>query len=299
MRYDAIDFQAIDLSLEPPEKEPERQYYFMKRLREWVEQKKEAQKRPLYANVTTFGCQMNARDSEKIVGILELIGYEMTESEDADFVLYNTCTVRENANLKVYGRLGQLKSKKAKNPEMVIALCGCMMQEKAVVEKIRKSYRNVDIIFGTHNIFKLAELLSMKVFDRPGKKKMIIDIWEDTTQIVEELPTERKYPFKSGVNIMFGCNNFCSYCIVPYVRGRERSREPEDILAETECLVKDGVSEIMLLGQNVNSYGKNLESKVTFAQLLERVEQVEGLKRIRFMTSHPKDLSDELIEVMG
>ncbi len=298
MLYAGMDFDAIDLTNEPPAREPQRQYYFMKQLREWLEIKKEKLHRPLYANVTTFGCQMNARDSEKITGILKIIGYEMTEAEEADLVLYNTCTVRENANLKVYGRLGQLKKQKEKNPEMVIAVCGCMMQEKTVVEKIKKSYRNVDIIFGTHNIFKFAELLSMKVLDEPGKKKMVIDLWEDTTQIVEELPAERKYPFKSGVNIMFGCNNFCSYCIVPYVRGRERSRKPEDILAEITCLVKDGVKEVMLLGQNVNSYGKNLEQPITFAELLRRVEKVEGLKRIRFMTSHPKDLSDDLIEVM-
>lgn len=182
---------------------------------------------------------------------------------------------------------------------MVTVLCGCMMQEKEAVEKIRKSYQNVDIIFGTHNIFKLAELLAMKLLDKPDKKKVIIDVWEETTEIVEELPTERKYPFKSGVNIMFGCNNFCSYCIVPYVRGRERSRKPEDIIQEIKRLVSDGVVEVMLLGQNVNSYGKNLENPVTFTELLKKVEQIEGLKRIRFMTSHPKDLSDELIDFMG
>lgn len=297
--YNEIDLDNIDITIAPPAEEPQRQYYFIVKCREWV---KEFERKKGYspkACIRTFGCQMNARDSEKITGIMEMIGYKMTESEDADFILYNTCTVRENANLKVYGRLGQLKNRKEKNPEMIIALCGCMMQEKEVVEKIQKSYRNVDIIFGTHNIFKLAELLSIKIFDHPGKKKMIIDIWEDTTQIVEELPTERKYFFKSGVNIMFGCNNFCSYCIVPFVRGRERSREPEDIIAEIEHLVKDGVVEIMLLGQNVNSYGKNLEHPIHFAELLERVEKIEGLKRIRFMTSHPKDLSDELIAVMG
>ena len=290
---------GIDITLPPPETEPDRQYYFIKKLRTVVEEKKKELGRPLYANITTFGCQMNARDSEKILGIMNMIGYEETDSNEADFLLYNTCTVRENANLKVYGRLGQLKRQKAQNPNMVIALCGCMMQEPEVVEKIKKSYRNVDIIFGTHNIFKLAELLSIKLIDRPESKKMIVDVWEGTTEIVEELPNERKYSFKSGVNIMFGCNNFCSYCIVPYVRGRERSREPEDIIAEIECMVKDGVVEVMLLGQNVNSYGKNLENPITFAELLERVERIEGLERIRFMTSHPKDLSDELIEVMG
>lgn len=291
--------KQMDITLPPPESEPERQYYFMKKLQGIVEERKRQLGRPLFANITTFGCQMNARDSEKILGIMQMIGYEETDSAEADFLLYNTCTVRENANLKVYGRLGQLKKQKEKNPDMVIALCGCMMQEPEVVEKIKKSYRNVDIIFGTHNIFKLAELLAMKFFDTGKQKKMIVDIWEGTTEIVEELPNERKYFFKSGVNIMFGCNNFCSYCIVPYVRGRERSREPEDILAEITCMVNDGVVEVMLLGQNVNSYGKNLEHPISFAKLLEQVEQIEGLERIRFMTSHPKDLSDELIEVMG
>lgn len=177
---------------------------------------------------------------------------------------------------------------------MKIALCGCMMQEEEVVEKIKKSYRFVDIIFGTHNIYKLAELIDIHL----NSEKMAIDVWKDTDKIVEELPNERKYSFKSGVNIMFGCNNFCSYCIVPYVRGRERSRKPEDIVHEIENLVADGVVEIMLLGQNVNSYGKNLENSITFAELLRRIEKIEGLERIRFMTSHPKDLSDELIEVM-
>lgn len=169
-----------------------------------------------------------------------------------------------------------------------------MMQEPEVVEKIRKSYRFVDIIFGTHNIFKLAELICLRLMEQ----HMVVDIWEGTDQIVEELPIERKYPFKSGVNIMFGCNNFCSYCIVPYVRGRERSRNPEDIIKEIEGLAADGVVEVMLLGQNVNSYGKTLKDPISFAELLRRVEKVEGIERIRFMTSHPKDLSDELIEVM-
>ena len=245
--------------------------------------------------VTTFGCQMNARDSEKLRGILLEIGYEEASEEEADFVIFNTCTVRENANTRVYGRLGQLKSHKKKNPHMLIGLCGCMMQETVVVEKLKESYRFVDLIFGTHNIYKFAELIVTAM----ESDSMTIDIWKDTDQIVEDLPVERKYSFKSGVNIMFGCNNFCSYCIVPYVRGRERSREPKEIIREIEQLVADGVVEVMLLGQNVNSYGKNLKEPVTFAQLLEEVEKIEGLERIRFMTSHPKDLSDELIEVMG
>lgn len=245
--------------------------------------------------VTTFGCQMNARDSEKLLGILTRVGYEPTEDEeDADFVIYNTCTVRDNANQRVYGRLGFLNSLKRKKLHLKVALCGCMMQEDSVIEKIKKSYRFVDLIFGTHNIFKFAQLL-VTMFEN---QEMIIDIWKETDQIVEELPISRKYPYKSGVNIMFGCNNFCSYCIVPYVRGRERSRDPKEIIREIERLVADGVVEVMLLGQNVNSYGKNLDEPISFAQLLREVEQIDGLKRIRFMTSHPKDLSDELIEVM-
>ena len=275
--------------------ETKRQYEFMEKAKGYVRAQSEELGRPLTYCVTTFGCQMNARDSEKLTGILEEIGYVAAPDEKADFVIYNTCTVRENANLRVYGRLGVLHGYKKKNKHMTIALCGCMMQEPEVVEKLKKSYRFVDIIFGTHNIFKFAELI-VRNFE---EKNMVIDIWKDTQEIVEDLPNERKYSFKSGVNIMFGCNNFCSYCIVPYVRGRERSRNPQDIIAEIKRFVADGVVEVMLLGQNVNSYGKNLENPMTFAQLLREIEKIEGLQRIRFMTSHPKDLSDELIEVMA
>lgn len=289
-----VDLTKIDISAQAPVAEPDRQYYFMAKAKQYVEAwTKEMGRKPTCC-VTTFGCQMNARDSEKLAGILETAGYEMTEREEADFVIYNTCTVRDNANQKVYGRLGVLNGYKRKNPKMKIALCGCMMQEPSVIEKIKESYRFVDLIFGTHNIYKFAELLT-SLFENQG---MVIDIWEDTDKIVEDLPVERKYSFKSGINIMFGCNNFCSYCIVPYVRGRERSRSPRDIIREIEGLVADGVVEIMLLGQNVNSYGRNLEEPMTFAQLLQEIEKIEGLRRIRFMTSHPKDLSDELIEVM-
>jgi len=290
----SIDLDIVDLEVPAPLEEPHRQFYFMAKARKYVHEMSEKAGRPMTCFTQTFGCQMNARDSEKLVGILEQIGYQIIEDENADFVIYNTCTVRDNANQKVYGRLGVLNGFKRKNPHMKIALCGCMMQEESVIEKLQKSYRFVDLIFGTHNIFKFAELL-YRTFDADG---MIIDIWKDTDQIVEDLPVERKYFFKSGINIMFGCNNFCSYCIVPYVRGRERSREPKEIIREIEQLVQDGVVEIMLLGQNVNSYGKNLEHPMSFAQLLSEVEKIEGLERIRFMTSHPKDLSDELIQVM-
>ena len=273
----------------------ERQLYYIDLCREYANRLAEKKGRPLKCCVQTFGCQMNARDSEKLLGILKEIGYEPTDSEEADIVIYNTCTVRENANLRVYGRLGQLSRIKKSNPDMIIALCGCMMQEPDVVEKIKKSYRFVDVIFGTFNIFKLAELL----YSRWSSESRIIDIWEEQKDIVEELPTVRKYSFKSGVNIMYGCNNFCSYCIVPYVRGREKSRSPEEIICEIKRLVNDGVKEVMLLGQNVNSYGKTLDTPVSFARLLEMVEEIDGLERIRFMTPHPKDLSDELIDVMS
>lgn len=290
-RIAGIDY---DSSVAPRE-EPLRQYYFMERARRLVKAREEEAGRKLTFCVTTFGCQMNARDSEKLRGILEKIGYVEKESEEADFVIYNTCTVRENANNKVYGRLGYLHGFKKTNPGMMIALCGCMMQEDVVVDKIRQSYRFVDLIFGTHNIYKFAEL----AYEALQADQMIIDIWKDTDQIVENLPVERKYSFKSGVNIMFGCDNFCTYCIVPYVRGRERSRRPVEIIREIERLVDDGVVEVMLLGQNVNSYGAGLEDHMSFAQLLSEIEKIEGLARIRFMTSHPKDLSDELIDVIA
>ena len=278
------------------EEEGKRQQEYLEQLKELIRTKTAQTGRKPTCCVTTFGCQMNAKDSEKLVGILEEAGYEIIESEEADFVIYNTCTVRDNANQRVYGRLGQLQHYKKKNPDMKIALCGCMMQEPTVIEKLKKSYRQVDLVFGTHNIFCFAELLYRTLTNKTGE--MIVDIWESTDKIVESLPTDRKYKFKSGVNIMFGCNNFCSYCIVPYVRGRERSREVEEILNEIRTLAADGVKEVMLLGQNVNSYGKNLEAPVSFAKLLQEVEKIDGIERIRFMTSHPKDLSDELIEVM-
>ena len=269
---------------------------YIEQAKKYVQAESEKLGRPLTASVITFGCQMNARDSEKLAGVLEAAGYEIHEDDEAaDFLIYNTCTVRDNANQRVYGHLGVANGNKRRNPHMKVALCGCMMQEESVIEKLKTSYRFVDLIFGTHNLYKFPEYLT-RVFENPGE--MLLDIWKDTDQIVETLPVERKYRFKSGINIMFGCNNFCSYCIVPYVRGREKSREPKDILREIERLVADGVVEIMLLGQNVNSYGKNLSEPITFAQLLEQVCEIEGLQRVRFMTSHPKDLSDELIEVM-
>ena len=248
------------LEREVPREEPQRQYYFIERAKRILQQKERLLGRPLTACTMTFGCQMNVRDSEKLSGILQEVGYRMTDREDADFIIYNTCTVRENADNRLYGRLGYSGALKKENPEMKIAICGCMMQEQVAIEKIRESYRFVDLIFGTYNIFKFAELL---------------------------------------VNITYGCDNFCSYCIVPYVRGREKSRRPQDILREIEKLAQDGVKEVMLLGQNVNSYGKGLETAVSFPELLEEVCRIDGIERVRFMTSHPKDLSDDLIRVIA
>ncbi len=271
-----------------------RQLAFIEEGRKIVAELSEKAGRKLTACVVTFGCQMNARDSEKLSGILKKMGYVLTEDENSDFVLYNTCTVRDNANQKVYGKLGTLNAYKKRNKLMKIALCGCMTQEEVVIEKIQKSYSFVDLVFGTHNLYAFPELFVQMM----QRDLMIVDIWESTTKIVEDLPIVRKYPFKSGVNIMFGCDKFCTYCIVPYVRGRERSREPEEIICEIKNLVKDGVKEVMLLGQNVNSYGKNLPEKTTFPELLHMIEQIEGLERIRFMTPYPSDFGDDMIEVM-
>lgn len=245
--------------------------------------------------VVTWGCQMNEHDSEKIEGILESLGYISTsDKEEADLIIYNTCLVRENAELKVYGNLGELKRIKRENPNLIIAVCGCMMQKEDVRKVIKEKYSHVDIIFGTHNIHKLPELIE----DHDQKMNMLVDVWNDSKEIIEDLPTKRKYDFKAFINIMYGCNNFCTYCIVPYTRGREKSREPKDILKEAKRLSEQGYKEITLLGQNVNSYGKNLEEKVSFAELLYMLNDVEGIERIRFMTSHPKDLSEDLIDAM-
>ena len=275
---------------EAPLQEPERQAFFKEECAKILSGIVKERGKALSFHVNTFGCQMNAKDSEKLSRILMDIGYQETGSEDADFVLFNTCTVRENANIRFFGRLGSLKGIQKQHPGMIIAVCGCMMQEKHVVETIRERYPHVNIIFGTHNIYKLAELLFLYLAEQHNQTEIL----EGTDTIVENLPSLRKYPFKSGVNIMYGCNNFCSYCIVPYVRGRERSRTPQDILREVRALAQEGVIEIMLLGQNVNSY----QADITFPELLKQVAETEGIKRVRFMTSHPKDLSDELIEVI-
>ena len=285
---------AIDLTGPEPADEHSRELYYIGKLRELLRERSAQIGRDLTASTVTFGCQMNARDSEKLAGILVRSGFVLTESEDADFVIFNTCTVRDNADQRTFGHLGRISHLKKKNPLMKVAICGCMMQEKGNVEKVRKSYPFVDLIFGTHNIFRFAQYL-YEVYDTDRK---VTQIWQNTDQIVEDLPIERKYPYKSGINIMFGCDKFCSYCIVPYVRGRERSRDPREILREAENLAKDGVTEIMLLGQNVNSYGKGLKDPCNFAQLLNEVCKTEGIRRVRFMTPHPTDLSYDVIEAI-
>lgn len=278
-----------------PESELARQQEFMEKIREINEDFYNKTGRRKKMHITTFGCQMNAHDSEKLLGMLKEMGYEETaEEKDADFVIYNTCCVRENAENKVYGNLGYLKHQKKENPDMRIALCGCMMQQDVVLQTIKEKYKHVDIVFGTFNLYKLAELMYINM----ETNATVFDIWKEHGEIVEDLPAIRHFKYKASVNIMFGCNNFCSYCIVPYVRGRERSRCSQDIINEVKDLAADGVKEITLLGQNVNSYGKGLDENITFAELLRKVNEIEGIERIRFMTSHPKDLSDELIYAM-
>lgn len=246
--------------------------------------------------IETYGCQMNEHDSEKLEGFLNQMGYSKTDSrENADLIIFNTCCVRENAELKVYGKLGALKHLKRKHKNLIIAVCGCMMQQNHVVKYIQKTYPHVDLIFGTHNLHNFPYLLEKTL----NQKEAIVDVWSQEGDIIEGLPVNRRYGIKSFVNIMYGCNNFCSYCIVPYTRGRERSREISDVLMEIEDLVSNGSKEVMLLGQNVNSYGKTLENTVDFADLLEEVVKISGIERIRFMTSHPKDLSDKLIDTMA
>ncbi|MDU4024367.1 MAG: tRNA (N6-isopentenyl adenosine(37)-C2)-methylthiotransferase MiaB, partial [Clostridium perfringens] len=242
--------------------------------------------------ISTYGCQMNEEDSEKLSGMLKSQGYERTENkEEASIIIFNTCCVRENAENKVFGNLGQLKQLKKKNPNLVIAICGCMMQQVGMADKVLKTFPYVDIIFGTHNAHKFPEYLH-RVLQEGVQVKEILNKEEG---IVEGLPIDRKSDVKAFVTIMYGCNNFCTYCIVPYVRGRERSRKSEDIIKEIEELVSQGYKEITLLGQNVNSYGKGLEEDIDFAGLLRKVNEVKGLERVRFMTSHPKDLSDDVI----
>ena len=242
--------------------------------------------------ISTFGCQMNEEDSEKLSGMLKRIGYTRTENiDDASIIIFNTCCVRENAENKVFGNLGALKKRKAENPDLIIGICGCMMQQKGMADKILKTFPFVDIIFGTHNSYKFPEYLHRVKTEGVQVK----EIFDKETEIIEGIPVDRESSVKAYVTIMYGCNNFCTYCIVPYVRGRERSRKPSDILKEVNDLVAKGYKEVTLLGQNVNSYGKGLEEDVDFAKLLRMINEVSGLERVRFMTSHPKDLNEDVI----
>ncbi|MBC2581367.1 tRNA (N6-isopentenyl adenosine(37)-C2)-methylthiotransferase MiaB [Clostridium sp. DJ247] len=244
----------------------------------------------------TWGCQMNEEDSEKISGMLKMIGYHRTEIKaSADLIIFNTCCVRENAELKVFGNLGALKKLKEMKPNLIIAICGCMMQQEGMAESIVKKFPFVDIVFGTHNAYKFPEYLNR--VKQEGKS--VIEIQDKEDGIVEGFPVDRESNVKAFVTIMYGCNNFCTYCIVPYVRGRERSRKPEDIISEIEDLVSKGYKEVTLLGQNVNSYGKDLVPKLSFAELLRKINEVTGLERVRFMTSHPKDLTEDVIEAIA
>lgn len=244
-------------------------------------------------HITTFGCQMNEHDSEVIDGLLTERGFSsVKERKDASIVIINTCSVRDNADKRFFGTLGQLKKRKESDPSFIVCVCGCMMQQQRVVDTIKAKYPWVDVIFGTNSIHHIPELIEKVAIE----KEKVVDIIENTEEIVEGLPAKRLFDHKALVNIMFGCNNFCTYCIVPYTRGREKSRAPESIVDEVKGLVADGVKEIMLLGQNVNSYDGNGTS---FAELLKMLNDVDGLERIRFMTSNPKDLSDELIEAFA
>lgn len=252
--------------------------------------------------IQTFGCQMNEHDSENIAGMLEELGFTPVDSFDgANIAIINTCSIRENADKRFFGTLGQLKHKAKNEKSFTICVCGCMVQQQHIIDELKAKYPWVDLVFGTHNIHKFPELLKNVLCE----KEKIIDVWQEGQEIVEGLPSKRLFKFKALVNVMYGCNNFCTYCIVPYTRSRERSRRPEDIIAEVQTLAKDGVKEIVLLGQNVNSYGKSAymdaysiksDKDMDFAGLIYKLNEIEGLERIRFMTSHPKDLSDKLIQ---
>ncbi len=283
-----------------PAEEIQKQYEYMSEIRLINQEFYRKNGRMPLARVRNFGCQMNEHDAEKLSGMLKEMGYVMSDSDEdkaeaADLIIFNTCCVRENAEEKVFGHLGALKAAKRENSNMVIAVCGCMTEQPHVVEEIRKKYKNVDLVFGTQNQHTFPELLLQCVRD----KKHIYNTQHLEGRVAEGVPVERANSIKAWVTIMYGCNNFCSYCIVPYVRGRERSRSSADILQEIKTLETKGYKEITLLGQNVNSYGKDKVDELNFAQLLDLICRETSIPRIRFMTSHPKDLSDELIDVMA
>ncbi len=246
--------------------------------------------------IRTYGCQMNEHDTETIAGILEHMGYTATEDErTADIILFNTCAIRENAEDKVFGELGHMKRVKRNNPNLILGVCGCMSQEEGVVNRILTSYQQVDLIFGTHNIHRLPVLLRDAMFS----KEMVVEVWSKEGDIIENMPKVREGEIKAWVNIMYGCDKFCTYCIVPYTRGKERSRRPEDVIAEVRELARQGYKEIMLLGQNVNAYGKDFEDiTYGFGDLLDDIRKID-IPRIRFTTSHPRDFDDHLIEVLA
>lgn len=246
--------------------------------------------------VHSYGCQQNVSDGEKLLGQLSLMGCGVTDDMTAaDIIILNTCAVRENAELKVYGNIGELKRLKDQKPDMIIAVGGCMGQEPKTAEKIKKSYRHVDIVFGTFAAKELPRL----IYEALTQRRLIVDTDERNTECFEDIPAVRNEKYKAGVSIMYGCNNFCSYCIVPYVRGRERSREPEKIIEEIKRLADSGCKEIMLLGQNVNSYGRGLDEKIDFPELLRRIDSIDGDFRVRFMSPHPKDATNEFFDVIA
>lgn len=270
----------------------------MNEQREYINEVLEANlrlaKKPL-AFVETYGCAQNENDSERLRGMLFDMGYDFTDSpQTADLVLYNTCAVRENAELRVYGNIGALKHLKAKHEGLIIGVCGCMMQQEHIKENIKKRYPHVDMVFGTHALYRFPQILA-----EAKKHKRVFDTENEDGSIAESIRTVRSAPPLAKVPIMYGCNNFCSYCIVPYVRGRERSRSSENVLSEVREVARNGYKEVMLLGQNVNSYGNDAPGEISFAQLLREVCRIDGIERVRFMTSHPKDISDELIEAMA
>lgn len=271
--------------------EMERQRDFMDKIRH----ENEAANRCPLAFVETYGCAQNENDSERLRGMLADMGYGFCDDvKDADLIIYNTCAVRENAELRVFGNLGALKHLKAKKPSLIIGVCGCMIQQPHIAEQIKKKYKHVDMVFGTHVLYKFPQFLDDALAD-----KRVVDVEDSEGRIFEGISSKRDKPPLAKIPIMYGCNNFCTYCIVPYVRGRERSRSVENIISEVKSVAAQGYKEVMLLGQNVNSYGNDLEAGISFAKLLEEVCRVDGIERIRFMTSHPKDISDELIEVMA
>ncbi len=275
----------------PPE-QIARQREFEKKIRALLE----ARQRPCQALVETFGCQQNVADSQRLMGMLREMGCAFTEDpREADIIVINTCAIRENAEKRVYGTLGQLTHTKEANPQQIICLCGCMAQQERVAQKVRESYRHVDMIFGPQALWKFPELL----YQVCTQHRRLFSIDDEHGTIAEGLPVVRESGVKAWVSIMYGCNNFCSYCIVPYVRGRERSRDPEEILAEVRELVAEGYRDITLLGQNVNSYGKDLPQPMDFADLLTAIDQTPGDYYVRFMTSHPKDAGEKLFDTMA